>query len=323
MSGKKVWVYLAILAVVAGGVIVSEVLVPRQAKEGDSPPIFNLTPGGIQKIVWQRGEAFIELRKNKGWEMVKPLATPADPVVVEGVLQTLRALKAERKFQPEAKDLSPYGLNPPATRIDFTDQGKTYELLLGAKTVAGQTQYVKVAHLPDIFLVEAFSVKELDREVFALREKKLFSLAPDQIEGLEIGVGKKTLLLEKTAQGWLEKGQPERRLNKNRVESLLQDLTWVKAREFLEGEKEDPGWGLKEPALRIRLTGAGKEKKEEWLSIGVEAEGKGFYGRSGRYPAALIIDGEMVKKIPTDLTGWEEKLPPEKKSGMPEAKKGS
>jgi len=323
LSRKRVWVYLAILVVVAGGVIVSEFFVPRQAKEDDTSPIFKLTPGGIENIVWRRGEAVIELRKNKGWEMVKPLSTPADPMVVEGVLQALSDLKAERKFQSEGKDLSPYGLNPPSTRIVFTSQGKTYELLLGAKTVAGQTQYVQVSHLPDIYLVEAFTVKELDRETLALREKRVFSLAADQIEGLEIGVGEKNLLLEKTAQGWVEKGQPERRLNKNRVESLLQDLTWVKAREFLEGEREDPGWGLKEPALRIRLTGAGKEKKEEWLSIGVEAEGKGFYGRSGRYPAALIIDGEMVKKIPTDLAGWEEKLPPEKKSGMPEAKKGS
>ena len=146
--------------------------------------------------------------------MVKPLSTPADPVVVDGVLQVLSSLKPERKFQPEGKDLNEFGLNPPVVRIDFTAQGKKFELHLGSKTVAGQAQYVKAAHLPDIYLVEAFTVKELDRDVLALREKKLFSLTPDQIEGLEIGVGKKSLLLEKSAQGWVEKGQPEKRLIK-------------------------------------------------------------------------------------------------------------
>ena len=134
--------------------------------------------------------------------------------------------------------------------------------------------------------------------MLALREKKVFSLTPDQIEGLEIGVGKKSLQLVKTAQGWVEKGQPEKRLDKDRVESLILDLTWVKAKEFLEGEPESPGWGLKEPAYRVRLTGGGKEKKDEGLWIGAEAGGKGFYARSGLHPSALIIEGANFKEDP-------------------------
>lgn len=323
MSWKKVWGYLAVLVVVAGAFIVSEWFIPRQAKDGDPPPIFTLTPEAIQEIRWQRGESVIELKKNKTWEMVKPLSTPADPLVVNGVLQVLSSLKPERKFQPEGKDLNEFGLNPPLLRIDFTAQGKKHELQLGSKTAAGQSRYVKTSLLPEIFLVEAFIVKELDRDVLALREKKVFSLTPDQIEALEIGVGKKNLQWVKTAQGWVEKGHPEKRLAKNRVESLILDLTWVKAKAFLEGEKESPGWGLKEPAYRIRLTGGGKEKKDEELLIGAEAGGQGFYARSGLYPSALIIEGEIMKKIPADLSGWEEKPIPDKGSGGPESKKGS
>ena len=323
MSWKKVWVYLAVLVVVAGAFLVSEFLIPRQAKEGDQLPIFNLAPGAIQEIRWQRGESVIELKKNKTWEMVKPLSTPADPVVVDGVLQVLGSLKPERKFQPEGKDLNEFGLNPPLVRIDFMAQGKKFELHLGSKTVAGQAQYVKASLLPDIYLVEAFTIKELDRDVLALREKKVFSLSPDQIEGLEIGVGKRNLQLAKTAQGWAEKGQPEKRLDKNRVESLILDLTWVKAKEFLEGEQENPEWGLKEPAYRVLLTGGGKGKKNESLWIGAEADGKGFYARSSLHPSALIIEGQILKKIPADLTGWEEKPVPEKGPGGPEGKKGS
>jgi Domain of unknown function (DUF4340) len=323
LSWKKVWVYLAVLVVVAGVFIVSEFFIPRQAKEGDQPPIFNLSPGAIQEIRWQRGESVIELKKNKIWEMVKPLSTPADPVVVDGVLQVLSSLKAERKFQPAGKDLNEFGLNPPLVRIDFTAQGKKFELQLGSKSVAGQTRYVKTALHPDIYLAEAFTIKELDRDVLALREKKVFSLTPDQIESLIIGVGKKNLQLVKSAQGWVEKGQPEKRLAKNRVESLILDLTWVKAKEFLEGEKENSAWGLKEPAYRIRLSGGGKEKKDEGLWIGAEAGGKGFYARSSLYPSALIVEGEILKKIPADLTEWEEKPVPEKGSGGPESKKGS
>ncbi len=323
MSWKKVWVYLAVLVVVAGAFVASELFVPRQAKEGEQAPIFNLTPGTIQEIRWQRGESVIELKKNKTWEMVKPFSASADPVVVDGVLQALGSLKPERKFLSGGKDLNEFGLNPPLVRIDFTTQGKKFELLLGSKTVAGQTQYVKASHLPDIYLVEAFTIKELDRDVLALREKKVFSLTPDQIQGLEIGIGKKSLQLVKTPQGWVEKGKPEKRLDKNRVESLVLDLTWVKAKEFLDGEPESPGWGLKDPAYRIRLTGGEKEKKTEDLWIGTEAAGKGFYARSGLHPSTLIIEGAILKKIPADLTGWEEKPLPEKRPGGLSGKKDS
>ena len=323
MSWKKVWGYLAVLVVVAGAFIGSELFFPRQAKEGDPPPLFNITSGAVQEIRWQRAESVIELKKNKNWEMVKPLSTSADPVVVDGVLRVLSSLKPERKFQPEGKDLNEFGLNPPLVRIDFTAQGKNFELHLGSKTVAGQAQYVKTSLLPDIYLVEALPIKELDRDVLALREKKVFSLTPDQIEGLDIEIGKKNLQLVKTAQGWAEKGQPGKRLDKNRVESLILDLTWVKAREFLEGEKEDPGWGLRAPACRVRLTGGSKEKKDEVLWIGAEADGNGFYARGSLHPSALIIEGAILKKIPPDLTGWEERPVPEKGSGGPQGKKDS
>ncbi len=323
MSWKKVWIYLVVLVVVAGAFIISELFIPRQAKKDDHPPLFNFTPGDIHEIRWQRGESVIELKKNKNWEIVKPLNTPADPVVVEGVLQALNSLKPERKFQPEGKDLTEFGLNPPLVRIDFTAQGKKFELQLGSKTVAGQSRYFKTSLLPDIYLVEAFTAKELDRDVLALREKKVFSLTPDQIEALEIGIGKKNLQLMKTARGWVGKGQPEKPLDKNRVESLILDLTWVKAKEFLEGEEENSAWGLKEPAYRIRLSGGGKEKKDEELWIGAEAGSKGFYARSSLYPSTLIIEGEILKKIPADLSGWEEKPVPEKGSAGPESKKGS
>jgi hypothetical protein len=170
--------------------------------------------------------------------------------------------------------------------------------------------------------VEAFTAKELDRDILALRQKKVFSLTPDRVEGLEIEVGKKQLILEKSSQGWLEKGHPEKPLSKSRVESLLMDLTRVKAKEFLEGEQESAGWGLKEPAYRIRLKAGGKDKKEEGLWIGAEAGGKGFYARSSLYPAALVIEGDILKRLPADLSGWEEKPNAEKKSGLPEVKKG-
>ena len=133
MSWKKVWVYLAVLVVVSGAFLVSELFIPRQAKEGAQPPIFDLIPGAIQEIRWQRGDSVIELKKNKNWELVKPLSTPADPVVVDGVSQVLSSLKPERKFLPEGKDLNEFGLNPPLVASTSPSREKSLNSNWGLK----------------------------------------------------------------------------------------------------------------------------------------------------------------------------------------------
>lgn len=323
MNARKLWVYLAVLLIVAGAFILSESVFLKKSKEKEAVPLFNLTPGGIQEIRWQRGEEVIELKKNKTWEIVRPITAAADTQVLEGVLQGLIQLKPERRFQPAGKDLAEFGLYPPQSMISFSAQGKRYEIRIGAKAAVGNALYLMVAGSPEIYLAEAFALKELDRDLLALREKQVFSLTLEQIAVLELRNGQKNWQLKKTDKGWIEPGLPERLLSKSKVESFIIALTGAKAKAFLEGEKENPLWGLQGPSVRVALTGGGNQKIEETLLIGAEVPGQGFYARSSRYAPALVIDGALIGRIPRDLAEWREN--PESKPSEPpkEDKKGS
>lgn len=309
MNAKKLWVYLGVLVVVAGGYILSEWTSSKKTPEKETPPVVKVTPGAIQEIRWQRGGEVIELKKNKIWEIVKPLTAPADPLVLDGVLQGVSNLRADRSFQPTGGDLTEYGLNPPQTILSFSAQGKGYEIKIGAQAAVGNARYFQVAGSSAVYLAAGLSLRELDRDLLALREKKLFSLNPEQVEKVEIRTERTNLEMDKTAKGWYAKGTPDKPLSKSKVEALITELTWAKARTFLDGEKENPAWGLQASSVRIRLTGnAGKI--EETLALGAQAPGKGLYARSSRYGPALIIDGGLAAKVPADLAEWEERTAP-------------
>ncbi|MCU0580454.1 MAG: DUF4340 domain-containing protein, partial [Desulfobacterota bacterium] len=302
------WVYLAVLVIVAGVFIFSEFLFLKKTGEKETARIFEVTPGAIEEIRWQRGDEVIELKKSKTWEIIQPLQAAADPLVLAGVLQGLSNLKPDRSFQPSGRDLSEYGLNPPQRIISFSAQGRRQEVRLGAQSAVGNARYFQASGSAVVHLTEGFS------------------LLPEQVEKVEIRGGPKNLEIDKTEKGWTDKRVPGRLLSKNKVESFVGELLWVKARAFLDGEKESPSWGLQNPSLWVRLTGGGG-KIQETLIAGAEAPARGLYARSSRFAPALIIEGGLAGKVPADPAEWEEKAsPPGSPTPKPapqEDKKGS
>ncbi|MCU0579923.1 MAG: DUF4340 domain-containing protein [Desulfobacterota bacterium] len=309
MNARKLWAYLLVLLVVAGVFIFSEFVFLKKTGEKETAPILKVTPGAIEEVRWQRGAEVIEVKKNKTWEIVQPLRAAADPLVLEGVLQGLSLLKAERSFQPSGGDLAEYGLNPPQTIISFSAQGRRQEVRIGAQATVGNARYFQASGSEPVHLVEVFSLKELDRDLLALREKKVFSLLPEQVEKVEIRSGPNNLEINRTEKGWTDKRVPGRLLSRNKVESFVGELLRVKARAFLDGEKEVPSWGLQAPSLWVRLTGGGG-KTQETLIGGAETPDKGLYARSSRFSPALIIEGGLAGKVPADPGEWEEKATP-------------
>lgn len=306
MKVRKLWVYLMALLVVAGVFIFSEFVFLKKPGEKETGPLFKITPGAIEEIRWQRGAEVIELKKNKTWVIVQPLQAAADPLVLQGVLQGLSNLKPDRSFQPAGGDLSEYGLNPPQTILGFSAQGRRQEIKIGAQAAVGNARYFQASGSAAVHLAESFSLKELDRDLPALREKRVFSLLPEQVEKVEIRSGQKNLEISRTEKGWIEKGAPGRPFSRNKVDSFIGELLRVQARAFLDGEKEIPSWGLQAPGLWIRLTGGGG-KIQETLIVGAEAPDSGLYARGSRYGSALIIDAGLAGKVPADPAEWEEK----------------
>jgi Domain of unknown function (DUF4340) len=314
---KKLWVYLPALLVVAGFWATITIFYPKKAEEIKIPPLFpNLTSDKIQELQWQRGQEIIHLKKKKGWEIIQPITVSADSDHMEGILQTLSSLKPERRFSEPGKNLKEFGLDYPKMRLLFLSQGKWSEIQVGNKNVAGNAYYLKSSNSTDLFLIDEYLVKELNQDLMALREKKVFSFTLDQVRGLEIRTNKKSLSLEKDTKGWISKVRPEKRLIKEKVDFFISDLLWLKAKGFAGQGSKDPKWGLKDPLYQVRLWSEGKDRREEVLILGAEIPQKGLCSMSTLHKEVVFLDPSILKKIPQGLEEWEDKTPP------PAAKKG-
>ena len=310
MSFRKLWIYLAVLLLVAGTWGAVEFLFPPKTEKEKNPLLFgNLSPDKIQEIRWQRGPEAVHLKKNKEWEILQPLSARADTWAVENLLQTLTSLKPERRLSEIKPEGEEFGLNPPRVKISFSAQGKWFEILVGNKTAVGQDFYAKVSTAPDLLLVQEFIIQDLDRDLFSLREKKVFSVTVDQVQSLEFQTGKQVFYLEKTPEGWKQKGRSEGEINKKEVDSFLIEVLQLKVKGFAGPGINNPQWGLKSPIYQLRLNLRGQEDKGEILSLGKEDPKNGLSATSTIHNEVFFLDPAVLKKFPRDLEAWKNQSP--------------
>lgn len=299
---------LLVVAVLWGA---SEWFFPRKTEDVKGPPLFpNLIVAKIQEIQWQRGKEVVHLKKDSNWSIIRPISVAADSSVVEGLLKTLSHLRPDRRFSETGNDLKAFGLDSPRTKLGFLQEGKWFEIQIGNQTPMGNATYVKGSHSPDLFLVDEFTVKELDRDLLALREKRIFSLPLDRVGILEIKGKTRGFSLEKGSQGWTIKGLPGKKLDTSKVEAFISELLWVKAKGFSRSGAEDPVKGLKTFRVQIRLSTIGKEVKEETLILGQEDSGIGLWAKSPLHKDLVLLDPAVIPSIPEGPEIWEEKTPP-------------
>lgn len=316
MRLKKLWVYLGLLVGIAGLWLTFEWVFPKNGEEAKSPPLFKaLEAAKIREIKWEKGEARIRLVHDRTWTIKAPITGAVDAQVLADVLQGLSELRPERRLTGNKIDLKDFGLEPSPLKIVFLNQDRWHEIHVGRKTAVGTAYYVMISTSPDLFLISDYQIRSLDRTLFDLRDKKIFSFSLDQVRFLSMGLKNKKFIMEKDSKGWYWKDRPGYRLNPGKVNTFISDLLRLRAVGFAESGLKNPKWGLKDPPyeLILRPDGTGPE---EVLKIGLEMPSKGLCGWSSIQKEVLFLEPSILKKIPQGLEDWEEKaFPPLPKKG--------
>ncbi|MEW6187625.1 MAG: DUF4340 domain-containing protein [Thermodesulfobacteriota bacterium] len=316
MNSRKFLIYSTVLILIAGTWGLLQFFAPRSQEEEKKQLLFrDLTQDKIEEIQLQRAGETIRLKKDREWQILQPLRTKAEGSVVDSLIRTLTQLKAERRYSEKQLEGPEFGLVPPRLRVSFLARGKWSELQAGNKTVVGNDYYVRVSNSPELALISAPSVQDLDRSLFDLRDKRVFSLTLQQVKGLEILAPGNLFLLEKTPEGWRQKDGGRTKLDPGKVESFLNEWLSLQAKGFAGTGIEKPEWGLIDPSYKIRLLTGDKTTREEVLSLGKEAKEKGLSAKSTLQNEIVFLPSDILKKIPQSLEDWKtaQPAPPEKK----------
>ena len=259
------------LAIIPG---TAEILRDRTVMPGDGSRTTRLE---IQRT----GGGFIQLmRKDGDWFIQQPLAVRADNARISAMLDTLFGLQVEMfVWDPPLFEDGPvpdtgltardetYGLSADEAaariRVWAEDDQVGRELILGktADEEAGSV-YAKCRDIDSIYAVDGGIVDSFSIDVNAIRDRRVFRIAPDRVRAVCFRKGDgKLLMVRSPNSGWQIVEPVAWKADDRLVSETVMALTSLHAESFLEGDTSEEGDAASaSPLLGIRLLAEAPEQ---------------------------------------------------------------
>ncbi len=241
------------------------------------------------------------VKHSQDWNMLSPRQSKADAAKVSEMLSALNNAKIADFLDTSSEQLSQYGLDNPVWKGTFLvqpdDQATTANLtlLIGDKpTTASTNRWAMQAGVPVIFTVTDETLDKIRPSYDELRDKKLFSLAADNVSRASIRVKEKTFNLVRNAKReWQLDGDSQTRLDQEIVNSKIRGIAGLKATRFFDAPPPADTTGLDNPNLSLSLV-AGDGQTTETVQTGrIAQEGEFVFAR--RVNTGEIVGVDMTQ----------------------------
>jgi hypothetical protein len=314
---KTTWIALAVFLGLGAWVLFGERGEVRE--KGVAPPVSEMVgmkADEVTRVELQHGGQTIALAKaGKEWRIEKPIQARADNAQVQQVLDSLLKGTLDHVVEEKITDYKEYGLDKPSFQVTLADaKGHQKVLQLGAKDPRGFSLYARTADRPELFLVNSYSVEELQKKKPEdLRDKTALVVDPAAVNKLSIQASTGALKVEKQGDKWrmsgvqAARGQPAAvpsplPADPDAVQGVLDQLKGLRIEKFESAGGDMARYGLASPRLTVTVSGTGGEKG---LRLGKQtADGKNlFAARLGEQEVFQLpkITYEDLSKKPGDL----------------------
>lgn len=276
MSWKKILALGLLLAVL----FLAIAYVDRRAKgkpavEGT---LLDTPADAVEKIELRNQDGrFVFSRRDGQWYLEEPLAAKADKMALESILDDFCALKYDRLVAANARELKDFGLDAPEIELKFFAKGEAQpgaDVLLGMKNGLDDSSYAKLAAGGKVVAIAAYKRNDLEKGLFAFRDKKFLEIDAMAVSALNCRIGDKPLALaKKDGQWFLEK--PVYSLAQDaRVSDILAAAANLEALSFVAAPDAAArrGFGLEKPLLTAEFRSPSAARR-----ITVGKKGERFY----------------------------------------------
>lgn len=310
MKWKQLGVYFLVLVAVAGYYFF-ETAHKKKVKEREieSKKILTVKKDRISalKIVCRGEKPVYLVKKNKKWIITEPVKTDVDQFSLDNFLNSLVNISADRKITVKEKDLGKFGLGKPYITINFRADNHWKTLKIGDKNPTGENYYAALDGKNQVFMIASFEESSLDKRLFDLRDKRLFTLPRDRVDRIEVAQNNTLIKVVKKGENkWVSPDSPSVPIKKDKVDRLLDSLTWLRARKFVSEKDEKLGdYGLKEPSIQVVL--AVQKDKSQTLLIGKEKDKTQRYAKIASRPGVVLISSSIVNDLPKSLFDLEDR----------------
>ena len=275
------------------------------AKEkGDK--LVDIAADDVRKIEIKREDGTIALEKDAqaAWRLTAPLETGADTAEVEGLLSVLSTLRFERVVEKDAVDLKAYGL--PGREISLWLKGREAPLriLVGMENPLDQSFFAKRDDDPRLVLLASSLKSTLEKKVIDLRDKAIFKFEAAGVKVVRVRTKDVMWEAVRDGDGWRLESPVRALADRLKIESLLDSLSALKAKEFLSEAKSAADvkrLGLDKPAFEVALSMPASHKR---LVFSLGKDGEKSCAMTSESDKIVAFDGTLpadLEKKPDEL----------------------
>lgn len=310
MKLGKVLIYFAILVVLAGYVYFVEIRHKKEqeAKKAEAERIAKIEKDKIVEVDFRvkDGPRIVVRKMDDTWVLTEPVKVKADKKVVQSVLNAFADAQFEKVIKDKDVSWQEYGLEKPDLTITALTPDDSVTLFFGEQNPAKTSYYLREKGGQRLLLVADTLRNALNKSVFELREKTVFTIAPSDVDRIVVvRDGKETELTRQGPESWTMVKPESFKVKAAEISRNLIGLTNIEAKDIIDEPKEegDP-YGLAKPASKISL--ASKERQQTLL-IGKETESKGpgttkpdRYARIDGQSMVYVIGTHQLDNFKTD-----------------------
>jgi hypothetical protein len=278
-------------------------------------------PERIKRLTVRRGARVDELVPDaKGepnaWRMLRPVEAKADGPTITQVLAMLCSLRAQDFAATSLAEIKDSGLDHPIMEIDWESEGSHF-LKIGAPVPKSASFYATSDGEPMVFTLPADIVRALDGEY---HDHRVMTFPAARATKLVLRFFGRTVVLRhrppqvRGQVEWVpEPGSDVEKIDLSRLGSLVQTLSNLQTRRFIQYEGEIPiDTGLSRPRLTVELT-LGAKDPVQVLRIGDNSADGNVLAATGSSPTGpafllpgppwneLIRAGERLPTLPDDV----------------------
>jgi hypothetical protein len=294
-------ILFGVFAVLLAFILIFESRGKKAAAEKEKEDkLVDLASADVQKIEVRKddGTVLALAKDDKGdWKITSPLEAKADATEANSLATTFASLHIDRVVDKTPKDLKDYGLPKDEVSLWVKGSDKPITVLIGMENPLDQSFFAKRADDPRVVLLSSSLKYTLDKKLFDYREKDVFKFETGEVKSVSVHAGGVSWEAVREGDAW-RLASPVRALAvKNKIDSLLDSLSGLRAKEFVSEDKAPADvkkFGLDKPAytVTLKLPAANKD-----IVFSLQKEGDKSYALTSQSNKIISFEGTLLADL--------------------------
>jgi hypothetical protein len=304
VSWKKIAVLLLFLAILAAAIMyVNQKEKDRQAVEGT---LLAMPSASVEKVELRNSNGrFVFSRRDMTWFLDAPLTAKAEKVALESILDNYCQLKYDRLVAENAVELKDFGLDRPEIELKlFAKDGPATTILLGTNNPLDGSSYARLAGGKKVVTIASYKRGDLEKDLFAFRDKKFFGIDAMAIGALEFRHENSSFSFRKEEGRWFLEKPVHSLAQESKVSDILASASNLEALSFAPapGSGAYGEFGLDKPILIAEFRSPSDARK-----IAVGRKGEQYYALAEGAAEICGIAKDFLDKFSIDAAAFREK----------------